>query len=164
LDPGGQTNNIIDSLLPLAVSVKDIHPDPQNARVHNDRNLATIKKSLETYQQVKPVVANRRTGTILAGNGVYLVAKSLGWSEVAVVWVDFDDDYAKGYSLCDNKAGDLSEWDNPLLRDALEALDTGAFDLEATGFQRHEIEMLMTQVHEDGETPKNKCPSCGYEW
>ena len=141
-----------------------IREDPRNARSHNDRNLATIKKSLETYGQVKPVVANH-DGTILAGNGLYRAAKSLGWTEIAAVYVKFDADYAKGYSLIDNKSSDLSAFDLPTLRDVLGDLDTGAFDLDATGFQRHEIEMLMTGVHQDDEQGGSKkqvtCPECG---
>ena len=113
-------------------------------------------------------MVNRRTGIILAGNGIYRVAVALGWKEVAVAWVDFDDDYAKGYALADNKVAETSEWSLPNLRDVLEELDSGAFDMEATGFQRHEIEMLMTGIHQgesEGEGGGKKpvtCPSCGH--
>ena len=152
----------------MAVSVKDIKEDPRNARAHNERNLATIKKSLEVYGQRKPIVVNKTTGIIEAGNGLYRAAVSLGWPEVAVVYVNDDEDYAKGYAVMDNKSSDLSGFALPTLRDVLEELDSGAFDMEATGFQRHEIEMLMTGIHQDepeGEGGGKKpvtCPSCGH--
>ena len=157
---------IIEALQPLAVPIKNIHPDPRNARTHNDRNLATIKKSLETYGQRKPIVCNA-DGVIEAGNGLYLAAKSLGWTEIAAVYVNDDADYAKGYALIDNKSGDLSEFSLPTLRDVLESLDTGDFDMGLTGFDTHEIEMLMTGIHQDdGDEVSGKqdvtCPSCGH--
>lgn len=145
-----------------------LHEDPRNARSHNERNLATIRKSLETYGQVKPIVVNA-DGSILAGNGLYRAAKSLGWTEIAVVYVKFDEDYARGYAVMDNRASDLSSFDLPNLKDILESLDASNFDLEATGFQRHEIEMMMTAVHQDdapegGESTKREvtCPECGH--
>ena len=163
--------NIIDSLKPLAVSIKDIREDPRNARSHNDRNLATIKKSLETYGQVKPIVVNH-DGVILAGNGLYRAAVALGWTEIAAVHVKFDPDYAKGYAVMDNQSALTSDWDLPTLKDILQELDTGAFDMDATGFEAAEIEKMMTAFHVPGSEPeydeniqtKNKCPKCGYEW
>ena len=144
-----------------------IREDPRNARSHNDRNLATIKKSLEVYGQRKPIVVNH-DGVIEAGNGLYRAAIALGWKEIAAVYVKDDEDYAKGYAVMDNQSATLAEWDLPNLKDILQELDTGAFDLEATGFQRHEIEMLMTGVHQDEEQGEGggkkqvTCPECGH--
>jgi ParB-like chromosome segregation protein Spo0J len=142
---------IIEALQPLAVPIKNIHPDPRNARTHNDRNLATIKKSLETYGQRKPIVCNH-DGVIEAGNGLYLAAVALGWTEIAAVYVNDDADYAKGYGVMDNQSALLADWDLPTLKDLLQELDTGAFDMDATGFDTHELEMLMTQEHQ-GDVP-----------
>jgi len=163
--------NIIDSLKPLAVSIKDIREDPRNARSHNDRNLATIKKSLEVYGQRKPIVVNH-DGVIEAGNGLYRAAIALGWKEIAAVYVKDDEDYAKGYAVMDNQSATLAEWDLPNLKDILQELDTGAFDMEATGFDESEIEKLMTQFNPVGadtqprldEKAKVKCPECGHEF
>lgn len=132
-----------------------IHEDPRNARSHNDRNLATIRKSLETYGQVKPIVVNA-DGSILAGNGLYRAAKALGWTEIAAVHVKFDEDYAKGYAVMDNQSATLAEWDLPNLKDILQELDNGAFDMEATGFTEDEIEKMMTAVHEDAGKTMNE--------
>jgi ParB-like chromosome segregation protein Spo0J len=159
-------NDIIDSLLPLAVPLTEIHEDPRNARKHDKRNLDVIKKSLETYGQRKPIVC-QSDGTIEAGNGLYRAAKELGWTQVAVVKVNDDPDYAAGYAVMDNKAGDTSAFDLPTLRDILGALDTGAFDMEATGFDQHEIELLMTGTHQEGKGSGGRavtCPQCGHQF
>ena len=163
--------NIIESLKPLAVSIDSIKNDPHNVRSHSERNINVIKKSLETYGQRKPIVVNQ-DGIIEAGNGMYQAAKELGWTEIAAVRVDDKEEVAKAFGIIDNKSAELAEWDLPGLKDVLESLDTGAFDMEATGFDVKEIEDLMTQLHQEPNQPeydenietKNKCPKCGYAW
>jgi hypothetical protein len=79
---------------------------------------------------------------------------------------------ATGYALMDNQSALLAEWDLPVLKDLLEELDTGAFDMDLTGFDTSEIEDLMTQFHvpeknkeyDESIEMQNKCPQCGYEW
>ena len=158
--------NIIEPLKPLAVPIDSITEDPHNARQHDKRNLDAIKKSFEIYGQRKPIVVNH-DGIIEAGNGMYQAAKELGWTEIAAVTVIDNEDQAKGFGIMDNRSGELSEWDNPTLKDILEGLDANNYDLELTGFTMEEIENMMTAFPPDKpekvET-KNKCPECGYEW
>lgn len=138
--------NIAEGLKPLIVPIASVRADPRNARIHGDRNLEIIKKSLETYGQRKPIVVNY-DGIIEAGNGLYQAAKELGWEKIAAVRVKDDGDHAKGYALMDNQSALLADWLLPDLKDLLEELDTGAFGMEATGFSDKEIEDLMTQFH-----------------
>ena len=107
----------------------------------------------------------RRNGVIEAGNGLYRAAVALGWKEIAAVFVDDDEDYAKGYAIADNQTATLSGWNLPDLKDSLEMLDASNFDMEATGFTVAEIENLMTAFPPSEKSgKKNKCPECGYEW
>ncbi len=137
-------------LLPLAVAITDPILDPRNAREHPEENLDQIKLSLLRYGQCKPVVVNRRTGIIVAGNGLVLAARELGWLRVAVARVDLTDSEALAYGLMDNKSGLSSTWNLPNLKDVLQDLDTGDFDMRFTGFSDKEIEDLMTQFHVGG--------------
>ena len=63
--------------------------------------------------------------------------------EVSVV--DLPDKKEKALNLALNKIS--GEWDFPKLKDLLEEIDTGEFDIEVTGFDDKEIEDLMTQFH-----------------
>jgi len=63
--------------------------------------------------------------------------------------VNLSDTKEKALNLALNKIS--GEWDFPKLKDILEGLDTGEFDLEITGFDLGEIEDLMTQFHIPGE-------------
>jgi len=140
-------NKIAKGLLPLAIKISSVKPDPKNVRKHNDRNLETIKNSIEVYGQRKPIICNSKTKLIEAGNGLWMAAKELKWTEIAAIFVDNDDQLARAYSLIDNQSALLSDWDLPALKDTLEQLDTGAFDMAKTGFTTDEIEELMTQYY-----------------
>lgn len=163
---------IIESLKPLEADIKTIKTDPRNARKHNERNIETIKNSLKTYGQRKPIVVNVNTNTIEAGNGMYQAAVALGWDKIAVVFVDDAQEVATAYGLMDNQSALISEWDLPTLKDLLTELDDGEVNMDLTGFDEKEIEELMTQfnpVPKDtqprlDEKKKITCPECGCEF
>lgn len=130
-------SHIAESLRPLAVQIDSLHEDPANARVGHD--VARIAASLQQYGQRKPIVANRlQNGKIEAGNGTFRAARELGWSHVAVVFVDDDAATAAGYGVADNRVGEFSRWDTEVLREI--AQTTG--DL-FTGFEPAELDELV---------------------
>lgn len=117
--------------------------DPRNVRTHNPRNLQAIAASLQQFGQRRPVVI-RSDGTILAGNGLTMAAAQLGWDQVAVTVVpdDWTEDQARAYAIADNRTGDLAEWDEGALIEALESID-GDELLLAAGFNQTEFENLI---------------------
>lgn len=123
--------------------------DPFNARKHGERNLGVIARSLSEFGQRRPVVI-RADGTVLAGNGLVLAASELGWSEVDVTVVpeDWSEEQARAYAIADNRAGDLSEWNDEALLEALDALDGTAL-LEAAGFREEDLDDLRAEIEED---------------
>ena len=129
---------IAEGLRGLAVGVGEVHEDAGNARV--DHAVERIASSLRQYGQRKPIVANRaQGGRVIAGNGTLRAARSLGWSHVAVVWVDEDAASATGFAIADNRTGDLSRWDVGALGALIEALPEDVF----TGFEAGELEELL---------------------
>lgn len=129
---------IAESLRLLAAPIDSLHEDPANARVGHD--LDRIAASLKTYGQRKPVIANRlQDGKIEAGNGTWRAAKTkLGWSHIAVVFVDDDPATAAAYGVADNRVGELSRWD----KDALREIASATGDL-FTGFEPAELNDLV---------------------
>jgi DNA modification methylase len=128
---------IAEGLRSLAVPIDDLHIDPANARANHA--LDRIAASLKAYGQRKPIIANRmQAGKIEAGNGTWLAAKKLGWTWIAVVFVDDDPATAAAYGIADNRLSELSAWD----LDALGALIPTVDDL-FTGFTQAEIRDLL---------------------
>ena len=121
---------IAPDLQPLAVPIDDLKPLPGNPR---RGDVEAVMRSYEKFGQRKPIVA-RRDGTIIAGNHQLEAARRLGWTEIAIVRVDDDDQTAKAYALADNRVGELGGYDDGALLSLLEDLgDTGDL-LLATGF------------------------------
>lgn len=104
-------NKIAPALKPHIVPIDSLTPDPNNARLHPDRNLESIMDSLAFYGQVKPVVVRDQTGVVMAGNGTMAAAKALGWTRLAAVRVPMTDAEAAGYGLADNRTAELARWD-----------------------------------------------------
>lgn len=128
---------IAEGLRVLAVPIDDLHIDPANARTNHA--LDRIASSLKAYGQRKPIIANRlQGGKIEAGNGTWLAAKQLGWSHIAVLFVDDDPATAAAYGIADNRLNELSSWD----LDALGALIPTIEDL-FTGFTEGEVRDLL---------------------
>jgi len=76
--------------------------------------------------------------------------------EVDCVVVDLDETKEKALNIALNKIS--GDWDMPKLKDLLQDLDTGEFDLELTGFDMDEIEDLMTQFHVPEEIIEDDAP------
>ncbi len=123
--PAPDLSRIAESLRPLAVVIGDLLPDPANARLHPEKNIEGIKGSLHVYGQRKPVVVNRRTGTVEAGNGTLQAALALGWTHLAAVYVDDDPATAAGFAIADNRTSDLSTFDKDALDKLLREVNTG---------------------------------------
>jgi ParB-like chromosome segregation protein Spo0J len=129
------STNIAKDLVGLSAPLKSLKRAERNPR---KGDVEAIKKSYERFGQRKPIIAHRKTKIIIAGNHQYQAAKDLGWDQIAVVWVDDNDETATAYSIADNRIGQLGEWDVQELVSAFEELDPS--DLEVIGFSEIDIE------------------------
>lgn len=112
------TDKIVDVM--MTVEVERLKPHPNNPR-RGDIN--AIAASLERFGQVKPLIVQRSTGYIVAGNHTFQAAKKLGWKTVQILVKDMDDDEAKGYLVADNRTSDKGTYDQKELHKALVELD-----------------------------------------
>lgn len=140
----GQHQHIIEPLRHLALPIELLNPDPANANKHPEKNLSVIKGSLDRFKQRTPLVVQKDGMIIRKGNGTYAQAKALGWTHLAVVVVDEDNDSAAAYAIADNRAGELSEWDEDVLTDVLASIDESLLD--ATGFDDDDLKKLTGEV------------------
>lgn len=146
------------------VSISKLRFYPGNAR-RGDIDL--IANSLNKLGQYRPIIVNRGTqchdlaDTILAGNHTTMAAQRLGWDTIDVHWVDVDEDTAKRIVLVDNKANDTATYDIEALVDLITDLP----DLDATGFNRDEVDAMLEALDEVDDTnddPTGEEPDEGY--
>ena len=91
------------------LQIKDLRPDPNNARQHDEKNLKAIQGSLKEFGQRKPIVIND-SFVIVAGNGTVEAAKRLGWTKIECVQVpgDWTAAQTKAFALADNRTAELA--------------------------------------------------------
>jgi len=132
------------ALAGLAVPIETLTPDPENARIHDDRNIALIMESLTRYGQQTPLVV--RGGVVLKGNATLEAAKRLGWREIAAIPFH-QKTGVRGYKLVDNRAAELAAW-GPILGGELQKLMDDGEDMGALGWNKDELEPYFREEAE----------------
>ena len=150
--------------------LKHANYNPRKKLNKNDREYQKIEKSIKEFGYVDPIIVNKDF-TIIGGHQRHTVLTDLGFNEVECVVLDVDKKKEKALNIALNKIS--GEWDNTILKDLLEELDTGDFDMVLTGFDEDELENMFTsnadididsffeEVEETEKKPKEiKCPHC----
>ncbi len=137
--------------------INELKPHPKNPRVHPDSAIDKLVRSIKEYGWTNPVLVSA-DGYVLAGHARLKAAEKAGIEEVPVIYLPLEGAKAEAYLIADNRLQDETDWDYEKLKDLLQDLDTGEFDLELTGFDMSEIEDLMTQLHELGEIIEDEAP------
>lgn len=108
-----------------------------NAKLHDNRNVEAIAKSIEEFGFRNPIIAwHNEDGVpeIVAGHGRAAAAKRLRIETVPVVFVDdLSDAQRRMLTLADNQTTLMTGWDEAQLAEELDAL-SDAFDVEGFGF------------------------------
>lgn len=147
---------IAPSLVKFAVPMERVAPDPANARLHPQANLDAIRGSLLAFGQQKPIVVDDR-GVIVAGNGLYLAARSLGWKRIAAVKTRLRGADRTGFAIADNRTAELAEWDEEALARQLKELGE-ELDIEALGFDAEDLARLLNPDVKEGLTDPDAVP------
>lgn len=156
------------------VDIDKLSPHPRNAR---QGDVGAISASIQTHGLYRPIIAQRSTGIILAGNHTWQACKRLGMKKVWVSWVEVDNDEAVRILLIDNKTSDLASYDDNELVKLLQALMLTPDELTGTGYDADELNALLqiinsttsvTELEREKELEKEKhlsvCPECGHEF
>jgi len=156
--------NIASPLLALATPIENIELLSNNPR---KGDIKSVAKSYETFGQRKPIVVRRTgenengpTGIVIAGNHQLQAAKQLGWTKIAAVFVEDDDDTAKAFALADNRTAELGGYDPEALEKLVEELRENNPDLlGATGWTDDDLaEVIGGSLSENRKEVKEKIP------
>ena len=155
----------IDSLKPAAYN-------PRKKLKKGDKEYKKIKKSIEEFGYVDPIIVNFN-GTVIGGHQRLTVLSDLGYKEVQCVQVRIDDENkVKALNVALNKI--TGAWNEELLADLMVDLQDADFNLDLTGFEAPEIDQLFSKVHNkevkeddfdvDGELTKPTISKQGDIW
>jgi len=132
------------SLSAKSIKIDSAIPHPKNVR---QGDVGAIMESLTLHGQYRPIVVQKSTGFILAGNHTWKAAKQLGWKEISVTEIDVDDEQASRILLVDNRANDLATYDDSSLADLLKELASTELHLEGTGFDGDDLDDLLFRLN-----------------
>jgi DNA modification methylase len=127
------------------LSIDSLRSNPQNPRLHSDKQVRQIARSLEAFGPIVPVLIDG-SSQVIAGHGRIQAAQLLGLRELPTICVEhLTEAQAKAFAIADNKLTENSTWNADLLGQQLKALSEVEldFDLEATGFEMAEIDLLI---------------------
>lgn len=122
------------------ISVDELIEYPNNAR-RGDINV--LVESLKVNGQYRPIVVQKATNYVLAGNHLLRAARILGWEKVNAVIIDCDDQAALKIVLADNRTADLGDYNEQLLSGLLEMLE----NFDGTGYSEADIQDLENAIN-----------------
>lgn len=127
--------------------LSQLTPAPYNPRAElkpGDPAYEKLKRSIETFGYVEPIVFNERSGMVVGGHQRLSVLRDMGVTEVECVIVDLDDNDEKALNVALNKIS--GEWDMDKLTDLLADLEDSDYDETLTGFDFAEIESMLHET------------------
>lgn len=122
----------------------DCNPAPYNPRKDlkpGEAEYERLKKSIQAFDYVDPIIVNRRTGSIVGGHQRWKILRDLGYTEAAVSVVDLDATQEKALNVALNQTG--GDWDDAALATLLAELTASLDDIEVTGFGAEDLEVLL---------------------
>lgn len=125
----------------VKMQVADLVAADYNPRKIKDEEFIRLKKSIQEFGYVEPIIYNKQTGRIVGGHQRHRALKELGYDEIEVVEVDLNETQEKILNIGLNKIG--GAFDMPKLKDLLTEVDTGEYSLDLTGFGTDEIEKML---------------------
>lgn len=131
----------------VLITIEKLNPATYNPRFISDIEKAKLKRSIQEYGMVEPIVVNA-DNTIIGGHQRVVAAKELGWSEVPCIVVSLDKHKEQLLNLALNRI--QGEWDYNKLYDILAVMEGD--DISLAGFDTDEVKKireLLSSASED---------------
>lgn len=129
----------------------DLLPADYNPRKDlkpGDAEYEKLKRSIEQFGYVEPVIWNQTTGRVVGGHQRLKVLMDMGMTEVDCVVVAMDEEKEKALNIALNKIS--GDWDKDKLALLIADLQGADFDVSLTGFEPGEIDALFKDTLKDG--------------
>ena len=128
--------------------VNELRPYPNNARTHSKKQIRQIANSIKKFGFCNPVLIDDAK-QIIAGHGRVEAAKLLGIDAVSTCRLSHLSEAEKrAYILADNKLAEKAGWDKELLAIELQGLIDLDVEIELTGFEMPEIDLILEDARE----------------
>lgn len=158
--------------VPLLVPIEQVNPYENNA---NNGDVDVVRDSIEVNGFYGAVIAQKNTGTLIAGHTRYEALLSLGADQIPVIWVETNNISAARMRVVDNRSTRMGRDDPALLLEELQQILEADTDmlLAGTGYLETDLEEIRALLDEpldfdDEDFAKQRshhvcvCPNCGW--
>ncbi|HEX3162504.1 MAG TPA: ParB N-terminal domain-containing protein [Pseudolabrys sp.] len=145
--PAVQKNNPHDLTI-IYRAITSLKPSPRNARTHSKKQIRQISNSISLFGFTNPVLVDG-DDTIIAGHCRLEAAKLLGLGSIPVIrLLHLSEVERRAYMLADNKLALNATWNLDLLAAEVQYLLDSEFEIETTGFEIAEIDIVLEEAAE----------------
>lgn len=139
-------------------SLQRLIPYAKNARTHDDTQVSQIAGSIAEFGFVNPILVGD-DNVIIAGHGRLMAAQQLGLDTVPVIVLNhLTEAQRRALVIADNKIAENAGWNDELLKLELEELGDLGFDLDVIGFSDEELDELLGNDEQPGESDEDEIP------
>lgn len=125
-----------------AADLRPANYNPRRDLKPDDVDYQKLRRSIQEFGYVEPIIWNERTGTVVGGHQRLKVLIEQGIEEIECVIVNLEEKDEKILNVLLNKA--KGRWDIEKLSDILQELNE-AGEMEITGYEDWEFQSLMMQ-------------------
>lgn len=148
--PAAELAHLHPAIRCFAVRTASLTRDPDNARLHNERNLQAVANSLRKHGQQPSLLSfDPKTRVIKVGNGRHEVATGpkwgLNWTWIAAAPSNLSAAELKAFALADNRTAELADWNADVVERQIKELtaEFENFDAGEIGFDLRELDALL---------------------
>ena len=129
--------------------VLDLKPADYNPRKMKKAEMAKLRKSIETFGYVEPIIWNKKSKNVVGGHQRLKALIALGHqdAEIDVVVVELDDEKEKALNIALNRIS--GDWQELKLGEILEKMSRE--DMGLTGMDDDEISKYVDQLLDERE-------------
>jgi DNA modification methylase len=133
--------------------VSELKPYARNARTHSRRQIKQIAKSIQEFGFNNPILIDDED-QVIAGHGRLEAAKLVGYLTVPTVRLaHLNAAQKRAYILADNRLAEKAGWDREIVALELQGLIDVGFEVELTGFETPEVDILLDEAAEATHEP-----------
>lgn len=122
--------------------------NPRKDLKPGDPEYEKLKRSIEQFGYVEPVIWNKTTSHVVGGHQRLKVLLDMGITEVECVVIEMNEEKEKALNIALNKIS--GDWDKDKLMLLIADLQGADFDVSLTGFEPAELDDLFNDSLKDG--------------
>lgn len=122
--------------------------NPRKDLKPGDPEYEKLKRSIEQFGYVEPIIWNKTTSHVVGGHQRLKVLLDMGITEVECVVIEMNDEKEKALNIALNKIS--GDWDKDKLIVLIADLQGADFDVSLTGFEPAELDSLFKDSLKDG--------------